>query len=217
MGSDEIVVSDLHCYDISGTKSGHLLLAREGGIDVLDAKSKEFLRTLEFQLYVFTIDVYKDIVIIGVRLSESEKEIVVLSEEYDVLRRWPIPESTQDFTAVDDKIFLSIADESTSNINVFSINGERLLHADVIWNGRVAGITSVLPCSLIYDDRTEHKVYKQCVTTGRRRKEWAAPVTAPHCLCVDANGLIWVRSNANDSLTILNRDGKCRQTVAYCP
>ncbi|XP_067949012.1 uncharacterized protein [Watersipora subatra] len=211
IGEGENLLNGIKCYDVSVDSSGKILIAKVGGLDIMDAEGKHLLKSLKFEHYVFTVATYKEIIICGVWPPSEKRYMVTLSKEYKELRRWEIPNSTLDFTAVDGKIFLSVGGALHSDIRAYSLDGERLSNCDVPWNGYVYGIDSILPCSIVFLDLKGHKVYKQCVTSGKRQTDWSADVRAPRCLHVDSTGLIWIRSNLNDCLTILNHDGSRHQ------
>ena len=89
---------------------------------------------------------------------------------------------------------------------MFTLDGQEL--SSFIWNGSVVGITSTPVNSVVFGDVTQQRIYKRRMGPGATGFEWTADVKAPHGICVDNNGLIWIMSNTVDCLTILNKDGE---------
>lgn len=209
-----ILASDVMCYDVSIWQEDHIVICRVGGIDVFHLDSGEVIQTIAMEgWYSFVAEPYKDILVVAKStISRSNKEIVIFDKEYVEIRNWSVSTSTSDLAVVDDKIFLSSDNEECGNLHVFTLQGNPL--PDFLWNGRPCGVVGVLPCSIIFGDSFQHKLYKQQVTTGRRQIVWSRKVKAPRCICLDDNGMIWSRSNANDCLSILSRQGKISHKVS---
>jgi len=196
---------------MSVSAAGHLVVARVGGLDILDITSGATIKSIPFEegKYGFTVEPYKDLLIVGVSTGSEERstssEVVTYSLEYEEIGRWRIPASSCDLAVADNRVFISGADPFSGNIKVFSLNGQQ--QPDIIWNGEITCITSIPPCSISFGDRVSKKIYKQQITDGKRGITWSAPIPIPRCMCIDRGGLIWVRSTRNDSITILSRHG----------
>ena len=210
-------MKDKNCYDISVSQTGDLLIARKDGLDIINTSNGEVIKSLPFDdLACSTVEVHNGTVLFSLNNHELQSKgfIVTLDAEYNEVRRWSIPFHICDFTMVDNRLFLTLGKgQRSSNIEVYSLIGEEL--TSILWNGCIVGITGVQPHSIVYGDMDQHRIYKKRILAGARGFEWTADVKAPRCLCVDDNGLVWIRSNANDCLTILNRDGKCANLLYF--
>ena len=98
--------SGVKCYDVAATRSGHLLAARTGGLDVIDASSKQLLKSLKLGLRVFTVAVHNNTIILGVRLSYTLSTIIILDSEYNELNRWSVSGWFWDFIALDNSVYI---------------------------------------------------------------------------------------------------------------
>jgi len=196
---------------MSVSAAGHLVVARVGGLDIIDIMTGAAIKSIHFEerKFGFTVEPYKDLLIVGVSTGSEERrtsaEVVIYNLEYEEIGRWRIPSGSCDLAVVDNRVFLAGADPFSGNIKVFSLNGQQ--QPDIIWNGKTVCITSIPPCSISFGDRVSKKIYKQQITDGKKGITWSAPAPIPRCMCIDQSGLIWVRSNRNDSITYLSRHG----------
>ncbi|KAF6036646.1 hypothetical protein EB796_005039 [Bugula neritina] len=191
LGEYEAVVTDKDCYDMSVSAAGHLVVARVGGLDILDMTSGATINSIHFEegKVGFVVETYKDLLIVGVATGTDSCDLAV----------------------VDNQVFISGADPASGNIKVFTLNGQQ--QPDIFWNGKTEGIASIPPCYISFGDISEKKIYKQQITDGKKGTTWSAPVPIPHCICMDQSGLIWVHSNSNDSITILSQHGDLLQEI----
>lgn len=209
LGDFEIMMEGNKYYDVSpAPQSGHLLVARVGGLDVVNAENGDLVKSLKFEHKAFTIELHEDIVLVAVdNETETMMTLVTLDHDLKEINRWSTSLDACDFTMLNNKIYVTTgAGRVSRDIEVFTKSGEKL--SSFMWNGCVGGIKSIPPDSIVYVDSEQHTVYKRRMAPGVRDFEWTTHVKAPHFICVDSNGLIWIRSNPNDCLTILNRDGK---------
>ncbi|KAF6033528.1 hypothetical protein EB796_008163 [Bugula neritina] len=158
---------------MSVSAAGHLVVARVGGLDILDITSGATIKSIPFEegKFGFVVDPYKDLLIVGVATGSEENrtssEVVTYSLEYEEIGRWRIPASSCDLAVADNRVFISGADPFSGNIKVFSLNGDQQ-HPDIIWNGTTVCITSIPPCSISFGDRVSKKIYKQQITMEKK-------------------------------------------------
>ena len=189
-------------------QTGHILVAAVGGLDVLNASHGDRIKSLKFGNKCITVESHEDVVMI-LSMNENGKKMtfVTLDLDYNEIDRFTTSFGGCDFTKIDNKIYVTTGSSRLSrDIEIFSAAGERL--SSFMWNGNIVGITGIPPNSIVFGDIDQHRVYKRRMEHGVENFEWTADVKAPRCLCIDDNGLIWIWSNANNCLTILNRDGK---------
>lgn len=194
-------------------KGQHILAAEEGGLAVLDSTNGETLKLLKLGHHAFAVQYYNDTIIAAVGDEKHIRtEVVTLDSDYNEIARWAVRPGSCDCIAVDEKVLLTGMSEVSGNIRVFSLTGEEL--SSISWSGSPVGITSISPSSIVFGDDKQHAIIKKRAAYSLET-EWSTEVTAPHGLSVDENGLIWVHSNRNDSLTILQKDGKQCMCIRY--
>lgn len=185
-----------------------MLVCNRGGLKILDASDGALLKCLDLGDHGIAVESYKETVVVAVNNENNLKvDIVTLDRDYEEIQRWSARPGACDFTILDDKVF--ITRQGLSNgIKVYSLDGAELKSQEIIWNGEIIGISAIFPSSIVFGDQSQHRVYKRRTTRDQRHDEWSIDMKVPRCLCIDANGLIWVRSNKNDCLAILRRDGE---------
>ena len=202
-------MEDKECYDVLVSSKGDLLVGRDGGLDIL-SPSGEKLQSLLFDGFeCSTIEVHNDTVIFAVNTTKhpGSTTFITMDNDYKEIKRWSTQCCVIHFTIVDNKLFATLGNfQRFTDIKVYSLEGEEV--TNILWNGEALGIAGVEPNSIVYCDQSQHRVYKRMITPNNTDIEWVASVKAPYTLHIAVNGLIWVRSQKNDCLTILNSDGR---------
>ena len=203
-------MEDKVCYDVLVSSKGDLLVGRDGGLDILSPSSGEILKSLLFDdRECVSIEVHNDTVIFTVNTKKipGKSMFIIMDNDYKEIKRWSTQYCAVDFTIVDNKLFVTLGSwQRSTDIKVYSLEDEEM--TSISWSGEALGIAGIEPNFIVYCDQSQHRVYKRTVTPSNTDIEWVADVKAPYNLHIAVNGLIWVRSDRNDCLTILNRDGR---------
>jgi len=179
-----------------------ILVAKKGKMDLINFSNGDCVESsISFADCPFTIVPYKDLLILGISLDGPKTEIVVCDKELNIVNSWKVEGTACDFTVVENKVVLSR--QLPGNLKVFSLEGESL--PDIIWNGTSAGIDGCPPDSVILADGKYGKIYKKQLASGKIL--WSANVESPFSLCVDRNGVTWVRSNEKNCFTLIDPNG----------
>ena len=209
IGDYDAMLKDEMCIDvIVAPKAGHLLVSRVGGLDVLNIQDGSLVKTLEFEGKCGSMEQHENLFVIAVgNAALTNMLMVTLDSDYNEVSKWKIPFTGADFTIADNKVYVTTTGNLRleGNIQVFTLEGQQL--PSFLWNGSALGIASIPPKTVVFTDHKQHRVYKRRMAPGVKEFEWVADVKAPEWICVGDDGLIWIRSNTNDCLTILNKDG----------
>lgn len=211
LGDYESLLKDKECYDVAvAPKTDHLLVARKGGLDVWDLKTERLAKSLNFEHKCFAVQSHENLAVIAVENANQTRISMItldLDDDYNKVGTWTSNYSASDFTIVDSKIYLVTGNyrQLAKGIKVFTLEGKE--QRSLSWNGSLVGIAHAPPEFVVFGDDSQHVICKRRVTSGEADFEWKVDMKAPHCICVDKNGLIWIRSNTNDCFTILNEDG----------
>lgn len=204
----EHILEGITCCDAKLGPQGHMMACLEGELRVLDSKMGDTIMGVSFKGYqIFSIQYYKDTVVLA--LAEDggrgrQSHVVVLGEDYQELRRWETIQGI-DLVVIDDKIHISSA--TTEEIAVYDWETGRRLPAIIERNGSNTGMAYFHPSSLVVLDQEYNVVQKYKINKKKFSIAWTEKVIKPWATGTDENGLIWIRSNTNDCITIITRTG----------
>lgn len=220
MGTYEMLDDSVKCYDVAWSPKGHLLVAKKGGVDVVDISKlnePEVIKSIPFEERAFSIVVHKSFIVVGV-VTESHvrthEEVFILNLEYKEINRWTVGTAICDFAIVNNNIVFSTLE--TGNLKVYSLRGKLL--PDILWEGKSGGILAMEENCFVIANEDSNKVCRKRISNDRCDTVWVADVVRPFAICADANDSLWVRSNRNDCISILSHEGMIStvSTISTC-
>lgn len=207
---------DKKCYHVSWYPAvQQLTVAREWGVDFIDMQKSQIINVVELDgKYAFTAEAFDGSIIIGVNNIQSQdmrlvhREIKTLDRNYREISSWSAPKHMMDFAVLAGQIFItaSMDQRDDFNILVFTLDGKYKTKIDV--DGFPTGIAAVSSDAVVYSDDANHRVCMRRVTEVPYEIIWSVKVVKPASVCIADNGLIWVRSDVNDCITVLSQEGR---------
>lgn len=206
--------------DVAIAPGGGMLIGMDNKFCMLHMSGEDvhIKRTIEVPgLKVYAIKMIKtgtdDLFATAMNSLEStvakDKICIYSLSDFEVRHSWEVPTRMIDMTVLGSRIYATSPLEGEIKVYDALTGDER---SPIIRNGSCCGITSIPPNALLVNDREHNVVQKYKINTinGKWSIAWTVEVTRPWVSCVDSQGSILVRSNANDCITILTRNGEYR-------
>lgn len=212
LGEHHVINLDILCYDVTAAPSGDLLVGTEQGLHILNASTHETINTLDVGGRVFSVDCNTSRIFIGVQVTRKIKTMILtLDADYKVTNSWTISRNSVDIASIGEKICMTHGMyERIAQYDISTGSVEFELQCD----SPPDGIAACLFNSYIVTNEDRNTVEKITPTKDGLERQWVLPgVIKPFAVTVDNQGVSWVRSNRNDQIIRISKEGELSYTV----
>lgn len=217
LGEMQEILTGRFCYDVKRINDDRIVVGIDGGLLILNCKTGETVQQIDIGHHVWAFDIHGDNLILGVTDEDrTDTELVQLDHEYQEVKRWKTKKVGLDLTVANGRVYLTAMGSAEKDIMVYDVETCAEL-PDILRNGVTTGLTTSCSGSIVAADFEYNSIakYRLQGTGNRWTIAWSTKIVKPWAVHVDDDGLIWVRSNTNDCITILTRKGIRNSFLPY--